>query len=728
MEQQAHGYCIIASLKESGNITKLSDEMRRYHDCCFVLVLLSLYWLQTANGVNENTTANAYENKSLNWLDAVLAFLFSFFQFPCGFFPPHRCGILNIGVVLHKGGPVDDGCEEICSFTVGLDLPEYQCGPCKTPEPPTPTPPPTPSSCQSTTSSTLDEGEQLYSDREPHYLCSPNHKYRFGLSSDNDDSDLALWERRESDNGNGYYSKIWSAFLFDDAAVVGGVRLRLQSDGNLVVRRNSDGQAVWSSKSTGSPLSSGNTLSIEDEGKASLYRIDDAASSMQVTWQSFRCGVWGARPDEETIVDSVVDATTVHGKIMAGYQGWFDTSCSDRGRWTKWSSSGADNHNPNRTNYQFEMWPDLSEFTASDNLCDTDFQYRDGTRASLFSSLNAATVDRHFRWMYEYGMDGVYLQRFFTSDRCFNTAVLDNVRRGAERYGRTFAYMFDVSDSDESTLYQQLRDEWKFLVDHQQITKSSRYLHHNGKPVLSIWGFGIEGRPGTPASVESLLRWFQSEAEERYQVTVMGGVASLSWQNNTAWQNVFRMFDIISPWTVGRYHNNAEADVYRTKYMEPNLKECSQLGIDYMPVVWPGFSWSYRTIRNPTEDSPFNEIPRQGGNFLWRQLHNSVSIFPNPSQAQVYVAMFDEVNEGTAVFKVTATQEETPVSIDNADNIFLALDADAPTYTNVPSDWYMRLLGTATTLLRQNRQVPLQMPTNPMQPRNLVVRNFNDEQ
>lgn len=679
---------------------------------------------------DETTTAN------WNWLGVFLSFLLSFLQFPCGLFPPYRCGFLDIGIVLHKNGLEDgSGCVEICSASAGFSVPEYQCGPCQPIAPPTatppppppptvPTPPPTPSTCQASTPATLEEGSSLYSDREPHYLCSSNQQYRFGLSPE--DNDLALWERRES-AGGGYYIKVWSSFLFENSAAnsVGGLRLMLQDDGNIVVRRNSDLRAVWSSQSAGSPLSSRNILSIGDVGKAMLSRIDSITSAVQVTWQSFRCGAWGARSDADPIVENVVDATTVRGKIMAGYQGYFDTACSDRGRWSKWSPSGQI---PNRNNYQVEMWPDMSEFTADDNVCNTDFQYRNGTRAGLFSSLSATTVDRHFRWMYQYGVDGVYLQRFLTTDRCFSTAVLDEVRRGAERYGRTFAYMFDVSDANNFTLYQQIQDEWKFLVDQQQITQSSRYLHHNGKPVLAIWGFGFPGRPGTPAAVELLLRWFQSEAEERYQATIMGGVAALSWQTSTEWYNVYRMFDIVSPWSVGRYRDSGGADAYRTNYLVPNLQECTQLGIDLMPVVWPGFSWSYRKNNNATGNYPFNEIPRRGGTFLWRQLYNSISIFPAPDQAQVYVAMFDEVNEGTAVFKVTATQEETPVSTDGTANIFLALDADAPTYSNVPSDWYLRLLGTATTLVRQNEQLSSTMPFNPIGPRNLVVLNNVSEE
>ena len=40
------------------------------------------------------------------------------------------------------------------------------------------------------------------------------------------------------------------------------------------------------------------------------------------------------------------------------------------------------------------------------------FTHPDGSPAHLFSSDNAATVLRHFRWMRDYGIDGAWLQHF----------------------------------------------------------------------------------------------------------------------------------------------------------------------------------------------------------------------------------------------------------------------------------------------------------------------------
>jgi hypothetical protein len=59
----------------------------------------------------------------------------------------------------------------------------------------------------------------------------------------------------------------------------------------------------------------------------------------------------------------------------------------------------------------------------------------------------------------------------------------------------------------------------------------------------------------------------------------------------------------------------------------------------------------------------------------------------------LYVAMFDEVDEGTAIFKISnypPASEETP---------FLTLEG-------LPGDYYLRLAGEAGKLLR--KEVPLQ--------------------
>ena len=49
----------------------------------------------------------------------------------------------------------------------------------------------------------------------------------------------------------------------------------------------------------------------------------------------------------------------------------------------------------------------------------------------------------------------------------------------------------------------------------------------------------------------------------------------------------------------------------------------------------------------------------------------------------LYGAMFDEVDEGTAMFKVAASSRDAPT-----DAPFVTLDADGEP---LPSDWYLRL-------------------------------------
>ena len=67
------------------------------------------------------------------------------------------------------------------------------------------------------------------------------------------------------------------------------------------------------------------------------------------------------------------------------------------------------------------------------------------------------TVDRHFRWMEEHGIDGVFLQRFVSelSDpnllRARDT-VADLVRISAEKHQRVFAIMYDVSGASTDTV------------------------------------------------------------------------------------------------------------------------------------------------------------------------------------------------------------------------------------------------------------------------------------
>jgi hypothetical protein len=469
---------------------------------------------------------------------------------------------------------------------------------------------------------------------------------------------------------------------------------------------------------------------------------------------------------------TVVDATTLHHKVMIGYQGWFETethdnendshsnsnSNSNKGRWKHWcrrTDTGACDH------MTFDAWPDTSEYDPQD-LVPLEGNYsiianKDDNNsttvvpAKVFSSLSPGIVDTHFRWMQEYGLDGVVVQRFLADIQDNATRrdqVLRNVMDSAAKYGRTFCIMYDISGSNKSKNWVSvLLQDWKHLVDDLGVTTHDRYLHHNGLPLLGIWGMGFSHTPGTPAESLNLVQWLNkggNNQHQKYKATVLGGVAT-HWRqriddakSDDAWAELYRAMDIVSPWTVGRMDGSLDnADKFANKFFPKDLAECEEYGMEYMPVVSPGFSIS--NLKQDVTIHPVNEVPRYGGNFFWRQFynayhaqavlastvdqgvlvqqsHNSIQASPLASSPvqMVYVAMFDEVDEATAIFKVASTQHEVPQQ-----GSFLSLDMDQD-YPVVPSDWYLHLTGVATAWLHRQqqdssspREFPKEMPSLP---------------
>ncbi|HXC35528.1 MAG TPA: hypothetical protein VNV43_06600, partial [Candidatus Acidoferrales bacterium] len=143
-----------------------------------------------------------------------------------------------------------------------------------------------------------------------------------------------------------------------------------------------------------------------------------------------------------------VDTTTLTGKVMCGYQGWFGapgdgSPFSGWRHWTRYQGPLADG------NAKVDLWPDTSELTADERFT-TGFKLSNGRPADVFSSYKKQTVLRHFQWMRDYGIDGVFVQRFanhlsFPANLNFCNAVLANCREGANGYGRAYAVMYDLS-------------------------------------------------------------------------------------------------------------------------------------------------------------------------------------------------------------------------------------------------------------------------------------------
>jgi hypothetical protein len=389
---------------------------------------------------------------------------------------------------------------------------------------------------------------------------------------------------------------------------------------------------------------------------------------------------------------------SLRGLHVAGCQGWFD--CPNDGAgigWGHWFQSHSDPRDPN--SIAFDIWPDTSDLEP-DELCPTAFHLPSGAPAYLFSSANPKTVARHFRWMREYGIDGAAMQRFTASLTHPAVArqrdiVLRNARAGAEANRRGFFIMYDVTGMKGDEALRVIEQDWPHLTQQMGVIDSPSYIYHRGRPLVGVWGFGFKDRNISPDEAASIIRYLKTGP---VPATVLGGVPA-SWRNlgtdrgyadariDPGWPALYRSFDVISPWTVGRFRDEHGADDFARRRIVPDIAETSRLGIDYMPVVFPGYSRTNGA--RPQKRLPLNLIPRRCGAFYDRQVTNAT----RDGARMLYTAMFDELNEGTAIFKSAARSEQEPT-----DAQLITLGADG--CGNATTDMYLRLAGRATKAVR----------------------------
>lgn len=377
---------------------------------------------------------------------------------------------------------------------------------------------------------------------------------------------------------------------------------------------------------------------------------------------------------------SGVDSRTLAGKVMCGYQGWFNCEGdgADRG-WVHWvKGKGA----PAPQNVKVDLWPDVSELAANERF-DTALRHSDGRTAQVFSSFKRPTVLRHFRWMRDYGIDGAFVQRFAVGVRDprtlrHNNTVLAHCREGANLHGRAYALMYDLSGLAAGRIGQ-VMDDWRALRSQAKLGSDPAYLHHRGKPLIAIWGIGFnDKREYTLNECRRLIEFFKSDG-----CAVMLGIPTY-WREqkndavaDAALHSVLSLADVLSPWTVGRYASPEQMQRHMQTVAAGDIAWCGERRIDYLPVIFPGFSW------HNMHGGPLDAIPRLRGRFFWEQFREAKAV----GATMIYVAMFDEVDEGTAIFKC-------------ANDVPAAPDTPFVTYEGLPSDHYLRLTGLGAKMLR----------------------------
>jgi glycoprotein endo-alpha-1,2-mannosidase len=375
--------------------------------------------------------------------------------------------------------------------------------------------------------------------------------------------------------------------------------------------------------------------------------------------------------------------------VMVGYQGWFNAEGdgADRG-WNHYVQGKTFGPGSTKVDY----WPDVTDYPVKYK---TPLVLADGQSAYVFSSYDESTVDLHFKWMKDYSIDGAFMQRFVTTFMNPKGAkhyeqVLNSAVKASKKYDRAIAIMYDLSGMKAED-YTNVIEDWKKLVDQYNFNKKDaceNYLFHRKKPLVTLWGVGFnDGRKYSLKEVEKIVDFLKND-KVYGGCSVMLGVPTwwremkYDTQDDPLLHTLIRKVDIIQPWFVGRYNE----DTY-PQFKERIVKDmawCNRAKVDYVPVVYPGFSW-----QNMRRNDPFDAIPRNKGSFFWKQLSGAIE----SGAKMIYIAMFDEIDEGTAIFKCATT---VPVG----ESKFVPYEKE------IPADHYMWLAGQAAGMLK--KEIPFQ--------------------
>jgi hypothetical protein len=380
-------------------------------------------------------------------------------------------------------------------------------------------------------------------------------------------------------------------------------------------------------------------------------------------------------------------------RVLCGYQGWLRTPKDfDGAGWRHCLRQRKGVWLP-LTDYL----PDVSESEPGER-CRMPLICTEGGFAEAVSADNRNTVNRHFGWMKEYGIDGVFVQRFpvdlyhhsltpspslASSDR-----VLGYCRDAAAANGRSYSLMYDLSGLTGNAAEVVMAD-WRHLLAAGVVrgTNDVAWQFHNGKPVIALWGIGFnDNRQYGLDACERLIDFFKGEG-----CAVLLGLP-FYWRTlksdtvaDVRLHALVRKADIVHSWSVGRFRDEAGVRHAETVWRD-DAAWCRENGLAFMPVAFPGFSWY--NLKGTD-----HAIPRRDGAFLWSQF----AAAQRAGAGCAFVAMFDEVDEGTQIFKIN----NAPPKGEG----FTYLS-----YGSLPTDHYLWLTGEATRLFHSQRPFPAVMP------------------
>ena len=345
---------------------------------------------------------------------------------------------------------------------------------------------------------------------------------------------------------------------------------------------------------------------------------------------------------------------TYRGLVMTGYQGWFGApgdgcSHSQHSNTAWYHYRENDMFEPGVLRNSIDFWPDMREYEKQ--YTPGKFILPNGEKATVYSAYDKSSVLLHFKWMKDYGIDGAFMQRFVgevidnPDGKDHFDKVLESAMEGSNTHQRAICVMYDLG----GFMSNNKRGTDAVLADAQAImdkymlkdrTKQKFYLYQNAKPMIVLWGVGFnDNRPYSLTDIENLMNGLKEKG-----FSIMLGVPTY-WRErrndalpDAKLHDLIKAADVIMPWFVGRYGDDNYSNFH--SLIENDIKWCKDNKVEYAPLCFPG-----SCDRNMHPNNGIN--PRLGGKFLWNQMYHCIK-----SGAQLlYIAMFDEIDEGTAIYK-----------------------------------------------------------------------------
>lgn len=447
--------------------------------------------------------------------------------------------------------------------------------------------------------------------------------------------------------------------------------------------------------------------------------------------------------EEETggEVDAASDMyNSYQGLVMAGYQGWHGTpgdGCPHNPAegWPHYASVAQQPFifEPGAMRNNIDFWPDVTEYEKTYPA--EGFICPDGSTPHLYSSYDASTVNLHFKWMKDYGIDGVFMQRFVSQLTDYtalqhSNKVLSSAMSASNEHARAISIMYDMVGMGSSTPSSTILNDASNLMSQYNLMDRSAgqryYLYHNGKPLVGLVSVGQKTAPYTVAQAQEVVDGLQALG-----FSVLLGVPAY-WRSANGEGDVvndpnlialIKDVDIIMPWLVGVYDYDGTVPTtplgsfsnFFNKRLVDDFYQADAYGVEFCPLVFPGFS--DRNI------NPMHSVyERYSGDFYWQQIYT----FINKGAKMLYVAMFDEIDEGTAIYKCLRknevpsneaatefyivsqngklTRSDVPVEVSGSDWCRKASELNI-TFNGIEndleSDYYLKLTGHAGKILKK---------------------------